>query len=456
MIKFTDDNKVIEREAGFSSILVGVYPKAGDAKNYRDVVTMQAEDSLSELEALVEAAEGEVIGVRAYYPKSINPAFYMGRGAVEEIADLVAKLEADTVVFDSELSGIQLRNLEEALNVKVIDRTILILDIFASRATSKEGSLQVEHAQLKYRMSRLTGFGKALSRPGGGIGTRGPGEKKLETDRRHIESRLIAIENDIKKSRRTRNLHQQARRKSGLPIVALVGYTNVGKSAIMNKLLDLNPENKPEVDEYSSKKVFEKNQLFATLDTHHRRVKLDSRGELILIDTVGFVSKLPHSLISAFKSTLEELKDASVVLHVQDISSDHMLQEARVTKSVMKELGVEEEKVINVYNKSDLLEESILEKKLVEDVCAGNNLETHIISAKTGSGLKKLINSIYEVAYGVEIELKFRLPFDKGDVFSKLCKAASSMVYEYDENGIIGSCKLIEEDYNRFKEYEIK
>lgn len=229
-----------------------------------------------------------------------NTATLIGKGKVEELAEMVKNMEADTVIFNDELTGMQLRNLEDAVGVRVIDRTILILDIFAARANSREGKLQVELAQLAYRMPRLTGFGKSLSRLGGGIGTRGPGEKKLETDRRHIERRMYDIKAELAQLKNTRSVQRARREKSEIPVVALVGYTNSGKSALMNRILAM-------TEKEEKKAVFEKNMLFATLDTQQRSVVLDTNHQFILVDTVGFVSKLPHALVDAFKATLEEV-----------------------------------------------------------------------------------------------------------------------------------------------------
>ena len=291
MLRFTEDNRVIDQES-YRAILVGLQ-FSGDI-----------ERSMEELRGLAEADNVEVIGEAVQALDKSNTATLIGSGKVVEIAEMAENMEADMVIFNDELSGMQLRNLEDALKVKVIDRTILILDIFASRADSAEGKLQVELAQLQYRMPRLIGFGKSLSRLGGGIGTRGPGEKKLETDRRHVEGRMDDIKGELAHLQVTRKVQRSKREKSDIPVVALVGYTNSGKSALMNKLLELTDK--------SEKAVREKDMLFATLDTQQRNVKLDSNHEFILIDTVGFVSRLPHGLVEAFKATLEEIGRAHV------------------------------------------------------------------------------------------------------------------------------------------------
>ena len=288
----------------------------------------------------------------------------------------------DAVIFDDELTGMQMRNLEEATGARVIDRTILILDIFAARAASKEGKLQVELAQLKYRLPRLTGFGKSLSRLGGGIGTRGPGEKKLETDRRHIERRINDIKKEIAHITRTRSVQRARREKNSVPVVALVGYTNSGKSAIMNRILSATAR--------SDKSVTEKNMLFATLDTQQRRVKLPSGKIFVLVDTVGFVSGLPHSLVEAFKATLEEVAYADLILHVVDASYDEHDFQIEVTDKVIEEIGAAGKDKILVFNKTDLPHQEIIPvrgEELIE------------ISAKTGKNIDRLMEMIQEKLY---------------------------------------------------------
>ena len=304
MLRFNENNEVI-REDEYKAILVGL--QRNEDISY----------SMEELKGLAEAANVEVLGQMIQNLERPNTATLIGKGKVEELAEMAKNMEADTVIFNDELTGMQLRNLEDAVGVRVIDRTILILDIFASRATSKEGKLQVELAQLAYRMPRLTGFGKSLSRLGGGIGTRGPGEKKLETDRRHIERRMYDIKSELAQLKNTRSVQRARREKSSIPVVALVGYTNSGKSALMNRILALT--------EKEEKTVFEKNMLFATLDTQQRSVVLDTNHQFILVDTVGFVSKLPHSLVEAFKATLEEVVYADLLVHVVDLSLIHIL-----------------------------------------------------------------------------------------------------------------------------------
>ena len=318
MLRFNEDNQVIKKEK-YNAILVGI--QRDEDISY----------SMEELEGLAKAAGADVLGHMIQNMEKPNTATLIGKGKVEELARMIESMEADMVIFNEELSGMQLRNLEEATGVRVIDRTILILDIFALRAVSKEGKLQVELAQLKYRLPRLTGFGKSLSRLGGGIGTRGPGEKKLETDRRHIERRMNDIKSELSQLKSTRNTQRARREKNHIPVVALVGYTNSGKSAIMNRILSMSGK--------ADKNVFEENMLFATLDTQQRSVDMENGHKFILIDTVGFVSKLPHSLIEAFKATLEEVTYADLLLHVVDSSYDNHDFHIEVTDKVMKEVG---------------------------------------------------------------------------------------------------------------------
>lgn len=342
------------------------------------------------------------------------------------------------VVFNDELTGMQLRNLEDALGVRVIDRTILILDIFASRASSREGKLQVELAQLKYRLPRLTGFGKSLSRLGGGIGTRGPGEKKLETDRRHIERRMTDIKAELSQLKNTRSVQRSRREKNRIPVVALIGYTNSGKSALMNRLLS--------VAERDGKTVFEKDMLFATLDVQQRKVDLENGRQFILIDTVGFVSKLPHSLVEAFKATLEEVTYADLLLHVVDASYENYGFHIQVTDKVMEEIGAGNKEKILVFNKIDLPHDHIIPE------AGRENIE---ISAKEGTNLDALIEKIEEKIFGDMVDAKFLIPYDRGDLTSYLCEEAEVKATDYRENGTYLEVSLKEADYRRMKEYEV-
>lgn len=424
MLRFNENNEIITQD-DYSAILVGLQTK--------DDITY----SMDELAGLAEAAGITVLGKVVQILERPNTATMIGKGKVEEIAALAENMDADMVIFNDELTGMQMRNLEDAINVRIIDRTILILDIFAARADSKEGKLQVELAQLKYRMPRLIGFGKSLSRLGGGIGTRGPGEKKLETDRRHIERRIDDIRRELAALKQTRGTQRQKREKSGIPVVALAGYTNAGKSALMNRLL--------KETEKEEKTVGEKDMLFATLDTQQRNIKLDNNREFILIDTVGFVSKLPHSLVEAFKATLEEVLFADLILHVVDASYDECRFHIDVTDKVLKEIGAGDKERITVYNKIDLNPE-------FEGYFTSN--EEVMISAKENINIDKLIALIEEKIFSLK-HAKLMIPYTRGDLTSYLHEKAEVIAMEYRENGTFFEVELKEEDYSRLKEYEI-
>ncbi|MCQ2560725.1 MAG: GTPase HflX [Clostridia bacterium] len=430
MIRIKDDGTVVEREE-YRAILAGV--SLGEDITY----------SMEELTGLSEAAGIHVLGTLTQNVDKINAATYMGKGKLLELGQLCAAMEADLVVFNDELSGMQLRNLEDACGVRVIDRTILILDIFADRATSREGKLQVELAQLQYRMPRLLGFGKSLSRLGGGIGTRGPGETKLETDRRHIQHRMDEIRKEMEEVKSTRSTQRARREKSDIPVVALAGYTNSGKSSIMNRLLAA--ENRDE------KKVFEKDMLFATLDTAQRLITLDDKCSFILVDTVGFVSKLPHSLVNAFKATLEEVTYADLIVHVVDSSFKDSDFHIKVTDKVLKELGAGSKPVLMAYNKIDKLGEEEM-----EDLYASAGMESVCISTKTGENFEELIAKIKKtVMAGVET-VELLIPYDKGSAVSSLMSKIAPQEVKYLEEGTYIKADLNEADRGRFSEFIIK
>ena len=424
MLRFNENNEIITEET-YRAILVGL--------QRREDISY----SMEELAGLSEAAGAEVLGKVIQVLEKPNTATMIGKGKVEEVAELATNMEADVVIFNDELTGMQLRNLEDAIGVRVIDRTILILDIFAARADSREGKLQVELAQLKYRMPRLTGFGKALSRQGGGIGTRGPGEKKLETDRRHIERRMEDIKGELSELRRTRTVQRARREKNGVPVVALVGYTNSGKSALMNRLLSMTDK--------EEKTVTEKDMLFATLDAQSRSVKVDSSHQFILVDTVGFVSKLPHSLIEAFKATLEEVLYADLLLHVVDSAYEEHSFHIDVTDRVLAEIGAAAKDKIMVYNKTDL----------VPEMAAMANSDAQVfVSAKTGSNIDVLIEMVKERIFS-DVSVRLLIPYTKGDISSYLCEKAQVKSMDYVETGTVFEVEISQEDYQRLKEYEI-
>ena len=418
--------------------------KAGDEKAILVGVSRGADidRKMEELEALAEAAGVFVLGVVVQQLPKINPATLIGKGKVSELKELCENMEAGMVIFNDELSGMQMRNLEEALEVRIIDRTILILDIFASRATSAEGKLQVELAQLAYRMPRLMGFGKSLSRLGGGIGTRGPGEKQLETDRRHIRKRMDDIRRELATVKRTRSVQRSRREKTGIPIVAIAGYTNAGKSALMNRLVDMSADSEAKAE---NKKVGEKDMLFATLDTAQRKISIDGRREFILVDTVGFVSDLPHALVDAFKATLEEVKYADLILHVVDISQEEGAFQIETSHRVLEEIGAGEKERIMVYNKID-----ITEKELIAPVPG----ESIFISAKTGEGIEELLDTIDEKIYSGLVTARLRVPFSRGDIESFVRERGQVEHVEYDEEGSIITVVLPKEDYGRVRKYD--
>ena len=427
MLRFNENNEVIEQEA-YKAILVGL--QTNEDISY----------SMEELKGLAEAANVEVLGMMTQSLDRPNTATLIGKGKVEELAEMVRNMEADTVIFNDELTGMQLRNLEDAVGVRVIDRTILILDIFADRASSKEGKLQVELAQLQYRMPRLIGFGKSLSRLGGGIGTRGPGEKKLETDRRHIERRMLDIKSELEQIKNTRGVQRAKREKSEIPVVALVGYTNSGKSALMNRLLMLT--------EKEEKTVFEKNMLFATLDTAQRSVVLDTNHQFILVDTVGFVSKLPHSLVNAFKATLEEVAYADLLIHVVDSAYENHDFHIGVTNKVLKEIGAGDKEKIMAFNKIDLIEDP----GMIVPVAGAENI---CISAKQDINIDELTELIKKKIFKDNVRANLLVPYTRGDISSYLCEKAKVNQMDYRENGTFFDVELKTADYQRFREYEI-
>ena len=426
MLRFNENNEVI-REDEYRAILVGL--QRDEDISY----------SMEELKGLAEAANVEVLGMMMQSLERPNTATLIGKGKVEELARMVENMEADTVIFNDELTGMQLRNLEDAVGVRVIDRTILILDIFADRASSREGKLQVELAQLQYRMPRLTGFGKSLSRLGGGIGTRGPGEKKLETDRRHIEKRMVDIKAELAQIKNTRSVQRARREKNEIPVVALVGYTNSGKSALMNRILT--------ATQREEKTVFEKDMLFATLDTQQRRVELDANHQFVLVDTVGFVSKLPHSLVNAFKATLEEVTYADLLIHVVDASYENHDFHIDVTDRVLSEIGAGGKEKVMAYNKIDLVDSSV--------VVARPGEESLFISAKEDINIDKLLEVVRRKIFSSMVSARLLIPYSRGDLSSYLCEKAAVSVMDYREDGTYFEADLKEADYRRLAEYEV-
>ena len=418
-----ETGNVIQRSSA-NAILVGA--STGEDISY----------SMEELAGLANAAGIEVIGEMTQYLDRFNSATLIGSGKVEELKELCKNMEADLVIFNDELSGMQLRNIEDAVGVKVIDRTILILDIFADRAVSKEGKLQVELAQLQYRMPRLLGFGKSLSRLGGGIGTRGPGEKKLETDRRHIKSRMDEIKKELEEIKAGRSVQRAKREKSELPVVALAGYTNSGKSSLMNRLLSM--------EDREEKKVFEEDMLFATLDTAQRLITLDDNKSFILIDTVGFVSRLPHTLVDAFKATLEEVTMADLIVHVVDASFPEKDFHIEVTERVLSDLGAADRESIIAFNKIDLVPGFEPLEYGQKAVC---------ISCKTGQGIEALLEMIKAKLFSDMKEVELLVPYSRGEVVSAILTKAKPSVTEYREGGTYLKVELSGEQRGRWAEF---
>lgn len=411
------------------------------------LVGSDTRESLEELKELTKACDIPVLESVYQSRNKIDAAFYIGRGKVLEIAQLRQKLRANVVIFDDELSGSQVRNLEAAIGAKVIDRTTLILEIFARRAKSREAKIQVELAQLKYRMSRLQGLGTIMSRTGGGIGTKGPGEKKLETDRRHIKEQIYDLNDELKKIKKIRETQREKRNKESIPKVSLVGYTNAGKSTLRNALCDVAAQK----EVVGKEKVFEADMLFATLDITTRAIVLKNKGVITLTDTVGFVRKLPHDLVEAFKSTLEEVIYSDSLCHVVDTSSDTAIEQIKAVEEVLSELGASDKKTILVLNKIDKATEEQLEnvKK------ATSEYETIEISAREGINLEELLGLIEEnLPYKMK-KCEYLIPYDRSDMSSFLHRNGRVLEEDYRENGTFMFVEVDEESYNKSKDYII-
>ena len=373
------------------------------------------ESSLDELAELASTAGAETVGRLVQSREAVHPGTYIGKGKIEELKDLIWELEATGVICDDELSPAQMKNLQDQLDVKVMDRTLVILDIFAGRASTSEGKIQVELAQLKYRQTRLTGFGTSMSRLGGGIGTRGPGEKKLEIDRRLIKNRIAQLRRELDDVVRHRELTREQRKRSGIPVAAIVGYTNAGKSTLLNKLTDAG--------------ILAEDKLFATLDPTTRSLKLPSTQEVLLTDTVGFIKKLPHHLIDAFKSTLEEAKFADMILHVVDTSNPQMDEQMYTVYETLQNLGVKDKPVITVFNKQDKLEDT----PIIRDFKADYTVK---ISAKTGKGLDELKETIEAVLREQKVQLECLYDYKDASKIQIIRKYGELQEEEYREDGI--------------------
>jgi len=424
--------EILEKER---SVIVGVEQN----KDKWDI-----DNSLDELEELVKAAGGEVVGRISQKVDKINAAYFIGTGKATEIKNFCIDQDVTTVVFNDELSGAQLRNLEEVIGLKIVDRTNLILDIFALRASSKEGKLQVKLAQLKYRLPRLIGFRDYLSREGGGIGTRGPGEQKLETDRRHILREINNIEKELEHATEMRDVTRKKRLNSNLPIVALVGYTNAGKSTLLNRMVKQNLK-----ENEDSKDVFVKDMLFATLDTSLRRARLNNGQDYLLTDTVGFVSKLPTHLVEAFKGTLEEVKYADLLLHVVDSSNEDLDIQIQTTMDILKDLDVLDKPMITVFNKMDKSEKQnmVYNSKYVDDKI--------FISAYNGTNINELIDLVEEKLPQKFKTVTLRIPYDKQQVVNYFMKSYETDSIEHKDDGTYLKLTINLIDYEKYKEFII-
>lgn len=416
------------------AFLVGVNLNEGD--NF--------ELSMQELASLAEACEMEVVGSAEQNMERANTATYIGPGKVEEVKAAADLLEADIVIFDNALSPTQLRNLQNQLELPVMDRTTLILEIFSSRAKTKEAKLQVEVARLQYMLPRLVGLHEALSRQGGASGAmsnKGAGEKKIELDRRRLEQRLTSMKRELEVISGERETQRKKRAQSGVPRVALVGYTNAGKSTIMNMLL-------AEYVEDEEKRVFEKDMLFATLDTTVRRIAPPDRTPFLLSDTVGFISKLPHNLIKAFRSTLEEVREADLLLQVIDYSDENHQDYMQVTKDTLRELGADQVPMIYVFNKADLCGMGHLAMIQGEDKI--------FMSAKSRDGIDALLSLIAGKLSGGYQDCELLLPYQRGDIVSYLNENAVIHETEYRPEGVYVSANMRLSDVGRFEEYILK
>lgn len=375
----------------------------------------ETEESLAELKELADTAGAVTVGMVIQNREAVHPGTYIGSGKIWEVAQLLEETKATGIICDDELSPAQLRNLEQELQCKVMDRTLLILDIFAGRAVTSEGKIQVELAQLQYRLARLVGLGRSLSRLGGGIGTRGPGEKKLEMDRRLVKSRIAQLRRELEEVKRHRELIRERRKKTSVPVAAIVGYTNAGKSTLLNTLTQAG--------------VLEEDKLFATLDPTTRVLKLESGQEILLTDTVGFIRKLPHHLVEAFKSTLEEAKYADIILHVVDASNPQMDKQMHVVYDTLKQLGVENKTIITLFNKQDRLVQRQTQRDFRADYVMN-------ISARTGEGLEALKAKLEEILTKRQILIERLYGYGEAGKIQLIRKYGQLLTEEYREDGI--------------------
>ncbi len=411
-------HKIEEKEEKF--ILIAVATNEDD----------DTEESLDELQELVYTAGGVTVGRLFQNRSKIHPRTYIGKGKIEEVKDLIFETDATGVVCDDELSPSQMRNISDALDVKVMDRTVLILDIFAGRATTKEGKIQVELAQLKHRLTHLVGMRDSLSKLAGGIGTRGPGEMKLETDRRLIRDRISMLGKELDQVKLSRETMRESRKKSLIPVIAIVGYTNAGKSTLLNRLTNAN--------------VLEEDKLFATLDPTTRNLVLPSGQQVLLTDTVGFIRKLPHNLIEAFRSTLEEAKYSDIILHVVDASNADSYKQMHIVYDTLKNLNITEKPIITVFNKDDLRDKDIS----LKDIRAEHTLK---ISAKKGTGIEKLLQTFEKVLRNEKVYIKKIFPFEQAGLIQEIRKYGELILEEYKAEGILVKAYLPKDLYRKIK-----
>lgn len=399
-------------------LLVGISVQDGD----------DAEDSIEELAGLVETAGAQAVGAVIQKRERMHPATYIGKGKAEELKGLIWETQADGIVCDDELTPAQLRNLTDLIGVKVMDRTLVILDIFAMRASTNEGKIQVELAQLRYRASRLSGFGKSMSRLGGGIGTRGPGEKKLEMDRRLIGSRISQLKKELSEVARHREITRGQRIKNRIPVAAIVGYTNAGKSTLLNTLTDA--------------EVLEEDMLFATLDPTTRLLSLSGKQQILLTDTVGFIRKLPHHLIEAFKSTLEEAKYADFIIHVVDVSNPQADKQIHIVYETLRKLGVEDKKIVTLLNKQD----QKTEEGPLHDCYADYTIP---VSAKYGTGLGEVKRVLEELLREEHVLIERMVPYGQAGALQLIRKSGELLEERYEADGIFIRAYVPVETYGK-------
>ena len=429
--------RILDKQSGSASLAQGTERAIIVGMEYgggASIIGWSAEDSLEELKQLADTAGAEVVARFLQKRPKPDPAFFIGRGKVQELALYVQQENVDLCIFDDELSPAQQRNIEQAMGVRVLDRTALSLDIFAQRAHTNEGKLQVELAQLQYTLPRIMGKGLSLSRLGGGIGTRGPGETKLEVDRRRIRDRIAYIKGCISKVKNVRTLQRSGRAKASVPTVSLVGYTNAGKSTLLNTL--------------TNSDIYAQDQLFATLDPTTRQLDLPNKQQAILTDTVGFIQRLPHQLVAAFQSTLEEVVEADVLLHVIDVSHELYKEQANAVYHVLEELGAKDKTIITVYNKIDKLPEgSALAERLAREensIC---------ISAKARLNLDGLLALIAENLKLKSVEESFLVPYSDSAAVSRLHEAGTVLEQEYLAEGTLLKVRMEAEQVQEFEKY---